>query len=284
MKISKVKNIIKESIKQLMNEQERGTCFDVTKTDKSDIQIKEQTNDKHKWEVCSMKLSNGVSVSASWTGAFSFAALGPTSGAGVMATFDAFYNWVVGQVGPINVGDTIEFDMVGSGMCGWLGHNNINVICFKYLGELPFSNGTCWNGTTATSISSDCCSGFSGGTEDKGCMDPNALNNGECCSGDPNCTVIGSNQECCRYDGDDDGDDDGDMEQCQCCNKNGGAQSMAQQVAFGECASLNDAAAGLYNCQPSSGGTLQCKKPLPTDPTAVDESIIRMQKLANIKK
>jgi hypothetical protein len=35
--------------------------------------------------------------------------------------------------------------------------------------------------------------------EDKGCTDPNAINDGVCCNGDPACTVVGSNPECCRY-------------------------------------------------------------------------------------
>ena len=36
--------------------------------------------------------------------------------------------------------------------------------------------------------------------EDSGCLDVNALNYNECCNGDPACTVIASNPECCRYD------------------------------------------------------------------------------------
>ena len=43
------------------------------------------------------------------------------------------------------------------------------------------------------------CCRYEGGTEDKGCMDPNATNYNVCCDGDPNCTVIGPNPECCRY-------------------------------------------------------------------------------------
>ena len=69
------------------------------------------------------------------------------------------------------------------------------------------------------------------------------------------------------------GDDNGGAtEQCQCCTK-GGPISMVQQVVPGNCASLNNAATGTYNCQPSPpfGGTIKdCKKPgtgIPTNPT-----------------
>jgi hypothetical protein len=36
----------------------------------------------------------------------------------------------------------------------------------------------------------------------KGCIDPNALNDGECCNGDPNCTPVAHSQQCCRYEED----------------------------------------------------------------------------------
>lgn len=72
------------------------------------------------------------------------------------------------------------------------------------------------------------------------------------------------------------GDDNGGAtEQCQCCTK-GGAVSMAQQVVPGNCASLNNTATGTYNCQPSPpfGGTIKCKKPgtgIPTNPNVFDK-------------
>tara|TARA_R100000908_G_C3752258_1_gene146763 strand:- start:1748 stop:2518 length:771 start_codon:yes stop_codon:yes gene_type:complete len=33
----------------------------------------------------------------------------------------------------------------------------------------------------------------------KGCIDPNALNDGECCNGNPNCTPVAHSQQCCKY-------------------------------------------------------------------------------------
>tara|TARA_R110001592_G_scaffold164466_1_gene398636 strand:- start:166 stop:1221 length:1056 start_codon:yes stop_codon:yes gene_type:complete len=132
----------------------------------------------------------------------------------------------------------------------------------------------------------ECCEYEGRGTEDKGCMDPNALNNGECCNGDPNCTAIYPNPECCRYE-----DDPVEEIYCECC-KGQYAQSMAQTVSSpADCIGAENtmyAGMGVYGCNvsPVSGGPgTQCKKPLPTDPRGpIAESIIRMQKLANIKK
>ena len=48
----------------------------------------------------------------------------------------------------------------------------------------------------------DCIDSRCGGVDpdERGCMDINALNYNECCSGDPNCVVTISDKECCRYD------------------------------------------------------------------------------------
>ena len=172
MKKSQLTKIILESIKELISEQKRGgsgTCFATTTVDISEIPIKELgpqvPNDYHTWEVCSMSTS-GTTVTAPWTGAFSFAALGITFGSalfGPTGTLNAFYGWAEAQVGPISIGDSITFDMAGTsglggGMCNWLGHSNIDTVCFKYLGLSPLSAGTCWNGTTATAVNNACCS------------------------------------------------------------------------------------------------------------------------------
>jgi hypothetical protein len=180
MKKSQLRQLIRESIQELMTEQKRGgseTCSTNIDVDTSEERpIKEQAINYHTWEVCSITLQNnvGVSIPTSWTGAFSFAALGPTSGSalwGPTGTLNSFYNWVVSQVGPINVGDTITFDMGTGGMCEWLGHYDIDTICFKYLGLGPLNVGTCWNGTTATAISSKCCD-----VDISGCTDSLASN------------------------------------------------------------------------------------------------------------
>tara|TARA_R110001606_G_scaffold152710_1_gene293499 strand:- start:9 stop:407 length:399 start_codon:yes stop_codon:yes gene_type:complete len=52
------------------------------------------------------------------------------------------------------------------------------------------------------------------------------LNYNECCDGDPNCTVIGSNPECCRY--------EEDPEPCKkCCCKKGDHIPIGQKCAPG---------------------------------------------------
>ena len=48
--------------------------------------------------------------------------------------------------------------MTNSGMCNWLGHNNIDSVCFKYLGIMPLFMGSMWNGTVANGINDNCCS------------------------------------------------------------------------------------------------------------------------------
>ena len=286
MKKSQLRKIIRESIRGLMTEQERGgsrTCFATTTVDTSERPIKKQGfNDYHTWEVCSMSAS-GTIVTASWTGAFSFAALGPTSGAGAFGptgTLNAFYAWVVGQIGAINVGDSFTFEMTGSGMCDWLGHNNIDSVCFKYLGLLPLNVGTGWNGTNATAISGDCCSDISRGDDERGCMDPNAINNGECCPGNnyPGCVPNIPTTDCCRYEGDDpcaifyamsQNQQDGCCEKCQgnispsdpcyqycdCCKRDLGGDDPCKTNPNPECFWCSEEG-GPGGCQPVGGNLM----------------------------
>tara|TARA_R110002167_G_scaffold107948_1_gene275838 strand:+ start:129 stop:1121 length:993 start_codon:yes stop_codon:yes gene_type:complete len=81
------------------------------------------------------------------------------------------------------------------------------------------------------------------------------------------------------------GERGGELEHCQCCN-GGYAQSMSQQVPIGTCSSLNGGVNNLTNCQSSQSQPINCKKPGPIDgfPVGLSESLIRMQKLANIIK
>ena len=329
MKLQEIKRIITKTIKKLMTEQQ-SQCFNNTKVSEKPP-ITEQASGYHQWEVCSMTLQNnpGVSIAASWIGAFSFAGLGPISGPGIWGptgTLNSFYGWVVSQVGSINIGDTITFDMGNSGMCSWLGHIWIDTVCFKYKGIGPVNVGTIWGGPTATAISSDCCSNIGRGVEDRGCMDQNALNYNECCNGDPNCTVVGSNPECCKYDrrtGDERGCIDpnatnngeccpgnnypgcvatlhhepcckyeggGEEKKCTCCKKIEGGTiqgiSMATQIPISDSCSQFNNPPLLYGCTDSTLWSLsKCSQELPNDdwPIGLDESIIRMQKLANIK-
>jgi hypothetical protein len=87
----------------------------------------------------------------SWTGTWSAQTL----------EFDAFYDWVVSEVGSVNVGDTIQFDMsvLNSGMCSILGEC-AEILCFKYEGFLNWNNGFGWavtNPILPIAIRDNCC-------------------------------------------------------------------------------------------------------------------------------
>jgi len=109
-----------------------------------------------------------------------------------------------------------------------------------------------------------------------------------CSNAGPNAPFICASQTCYNLIADchsqsECGPSSGEMIECQCCD---GAfpQSMLQQVpANPGCSVLNGGS--LYNCQPQQSAPISCKKPLPTNdfPVGIAESILRMQKLANIK-
>ena len=166
--------------------------------------------------------------------------------------------------------------------------------CVEYIGLIPLNTYPIWNASSVnntflnswpldTNLYNDCkCEDGRGGTEDKGCMDPNALNNGECCNGDPNCTAIYPNPECCRYE-----DDPVEEIYCECC-KGQYAQSMAQTVSSpADCIGAENtvyAGMGVYGCNvsPVSGGPgTKCKKPIPTNdfPVELSEEIKRIKEL-----
>ena len=95
---------------------------------------------------------------------------------------------------------------------------------------IAINNNTCCPGNNylgcIPSIPTNECCKYDRVNEDKGCLDPNALNYNECCNGDPNCTVIGSNPECCRY--------EEDPEPCKkCCCKKGDHIPIGQKCAPG---------------------------------------------------
>tara|TARA_R110002020_G_C16271083_1_gene771115 strand:+ start:285 stop:1391 length:1107 start_codon:yes stop_codon:yes gene_type:complete len=118
----------------------------------------------HGWEVCyTYNQSNQLTgIGVGWQGKFSFALLGPTSGPqvfGPTGTLNAFYGWVVSQIGPISVGDSFVFDMsdFNTAMCSSPWGSNVDRICFKYLGFVSTTSGILWNGTTAIANNPGCC-------------------------------------------------------------------------------------------------------------------------------
>ena len=167
--------------------------------------------------------------------------------------------------------------------------------CVEYIGLIPLNTYPIWNASSVnntflnswpldTNLYNDCkCEDGRGGTEDKGCMDPNALNNGECCNGDPNCTAIYPNPECCRYE-----DNPVDEIYCECCDKFGDNISMVQTVSSpADCIGAENtvySGMGVYGCNvsPVSGGPgTKCKKPIPTNdfPVELSEEIKRIKEL-----
>jgi hypothetical protein len=180
---------------------------------------------------------------------------------------------------------------------GGVTHNFQGADCITANGSFVVTiNNPTWGQSTGQWYSSwfygganycPCCIDERGRSEDKGCEDPKALNNGECCNGDPNCTVIGSNPECCRY--------EEDPEPCKkcCCEKShtpGEVSPKEGPDPMGGC-KLNTQTQLSPTTNPCEcpQGTIEtpCKpKPIPTNdfPIGLDESIVRMQKLANINK
>ena len=57
-------------------------------------------------------------------------------------------------------------------------------------------NGCSGLPNVSSTLGTSCCDPIN---EDKGCLDINALNYNVCCNGDPACTVVGPNPECCEY-------------------------------------------------------------------------------------
>ena len=90
----------------------------------------------------------------------------------------AWYDWVVQETGPVNIGDQVEVDMTGkppfgspgnwpdgvwpTGMCAIAGVQDVNKICFIYRGEISYQyiqNGSFWGGPYMN-LGRNCCEGF----------------------------------------------------------------------------------------------------------------------------
>jgi len=138
----------------------------------------------HLWGICLIEYKDqqsGQLLTAgplSWTGSFGYMGCplnpgypgGSTTGIPWSAIYNAFYNWVVQQVGPVNPGDQIEFNMaqsfnawgvsIGCAMCSFGSYIDLSKICFEYKGYVPSTNGMGWNGPYVASLYRDCCDGF----------------------------------------------------------------------------------------------------------------------------
>ena len=145
------------------------------------------SNAYHSWEICAVSTNTTAFTSSiNWSGGFAFngcplnpAPFGAQPNGTTLpltpAHMDAFYDWVVQQVGPVNIGDSIEFDMtntapagtpgnapldgtVGTGMCTLGPYQDVNKICFVYQGVIA-TTGMGWDGPWA-SLSRNCCEEF----------------------------------------------------------------------------------------------------------------------------
>tara|TARA_R110000824_G_scaffold97522_2_gene233065 strand:+ start:5058 stop:6206 length:1149 start_codon:yes stop_codon:yes gene_type:complete len=147
----------------------------------------------------------------------------------------------------------------------------------------------CCNGDpncTVVGSNPECCKYDRRTGDERGCIDPNATNNGECCPGNnyPGCVATLHHEPCCKYEG------GGEEKKCTCCKKIEGGTiqgiSMATQIPISDSCSQFNNPPLLYGCTDSTLWSLsKCSQELPNDdwPIGLDESIIRMQKLANIK-
>ena len=170
-------------------------CFNETEVAPQQSQIQ---TPEHCWSICNIRNCNGHWVTPnhpwihqpassapygpfafqnnpynpSWTGTWTIGHL----------QYQAFYDWVVSIVGPMSIGDTIQFDMsvLNSGMCTILGEC-AEILCLKYEGQHPSYNypfdpthwqyGFGWNVTSSILpvVSLDSCCGRS--SVSTGCYD-----------------------------------------------------------------------------------------------------------------
>ena len=156
---------------RMSDESQSNRCFDIAESS-PEISSAGPSID-HCWSICNIEncTGNWVAPNSPWIagapyGPFAFQSnpLNPswtgtwTANSG---NFNAFYNWVVSQVGNINVGDTIIFDMLpaNGGMCNILGQC-ANKLCFKYEGYLNWNNGFGWaitSGGQPVATLDNCC-------------------------------------------------------------------------------------------------------------------------------
>ena len=158
----------------------------------------------HAWEICAVETPGGVlhqgsfwpiNTAAPSPPAFGFAfqgcplnpfSFGPqfqpwtTQTGGILPTlpvhFQAFYDWVVQELGFINVGDAIEIDMtntappgtpgnapldgsvMGTGICNLGPYADVDKLCLIYRGKIGQA-GLGWHGPYMA-LNRDCCEGF----------------------------------------------------------------------------------------------------------------------------
>ena len=124
-----------------------------------------------------------------------------------------------------------------------------------------------------------CCK-YEDDPDERGCMDPIAINYMDCCPGNnyPGCVPnIPSNEQCCEYE-----IRGGETKHCTCCKKmeNGTIQgfSMNTPIPIGDsCSQFNNSQPGLYGCVDTNLWSLSKCKQLPSG--TVDESIIKILKI-----
>ena len=227
MKKSQLRNIIKESIKQLMTEQ--GTVPSDIFT--ANIQIYQgchlapgtstSTGVGNNYGIGNY---NGFAVNQGAPGgSYIPAGMLPTMQAPPQSTVAAYEPYITNNSNILHnlwntpsVGQVIRFCTCDD----WELNPQCECTCLKYLGSTDAWNGGTWSGGTLQNVGfqswvnlnpqpnyvfnscEDCSNTVSNG---QGCLDPNALNPNQCCPDpvtgvvDPNCIPTGPENHCCDY-------------------------------------------------------------------------------------
>ena len=184
------------------------------------------SDEYHMWTECSNFTGAGGSQSMTWSGL-----PGYISGADPNNSL-IFYDWIDTTIGGISVGDVIKIDLAANNQtytlclqydgvttnvtpvtpwnspltivsphpnCDDCINNEMPYCCL--LGGTPCFQITspteCDWGTTYPDLPT--CQANCGDPEERGCLDPMALNYNECCPNTPGCIPILPDEECCRF-------------------------------------------------------------------------------------
>ena len=185
--------IIRESIKQLMTEQNKENKCEarVIPADKMESAV-------HKFKPCEPITPGNWSTPSAYTSATACGATITTwwpgfPGSNLCTSWPVANNLFYAHVGSPQIGEVVK---IHHSAC--FGEAEY---CLEYLGQGQGSSWSQLHFTSLTSTHDDCKECLNGGGgEYEGCLDPNATNNGACC--DPNispgdCTI--HNKKCCKY-------------------------------------------------------------------------------------
>jgi len=227
-----------------------GQSFGPTSAQPSPLCDVVALDEYHMWTECSNFTGGGGSESMTWSGL-----PGYVSGADPNNSL-IFYDWIDTTIGGISVGDVIKIDLSANNQNYTLClqydgvTNNVTPVtpwnspltivsthpnCDDCINdpEMPYCcllGGTpcfqitfpteCDWGTTYPDLPT--CQANCGDPEERGCLDPSALNYNQCCPNTPGCFPVLPDPDCCRYE---QGDNKGCMDitainYMTCCDPN----------------------------------------------------------------